>query len=76
MGDFFDAQESGELCMGCGAYVGSNHPSYCSSACKSMFDPVCHSKPAKVKCTKCEKMISPAGIDQHMEAKHKESKNV
>ena len=70
MSYFDDLVESGALCMGCGAYIGKDISGYCSNGCKVEFTPPF--KAEKVKCSKCEKMLTPSGVKQHMEAKHEE----
>lgn len=79
MSETSDMMMNGELCQGCGVYIGEDvgYPLSCASCAKGEVKPAkAKAKPIKpkVKCQVCGKKVSELGLRQHIEAVHKEPK--
>lgn len=69
MGDIADMMLEGDLCQGCGEYMGEGDgfPVWCASC-----EPAPKSNPAadKCPCTLCGKRVKFAGLKDHMRVVH------
>lgn len=77
MGEIADMMLEGELCEGCGVYIGrgaQGYPGYCSRACaqdRGAAPPKQHR--IKIRCLKCGKSFSSQyALSAHSTAKHPE----
>ena len=83
MGEIAEMMLEGDMCQWCGELLdGDGYPTVCIG-CQHAYgvdafgEPVKKKKrkaAGKISCPECGKYVSPAGLNQHMQAKHELSK--
>lgn len=73
MGDVADAMLDGDLCQGCGVYMpnGQGFPQTCSACERESHKASGPQAPIHADCPYCGKRVKAAGLQMHVDAKHK-----
>lgn len=74
MGDIADMMLDGEICEGCGDFLGGSigYPRRCASCSGEDDNEDTQAAPPakKVSCPKCKRRVKEIGLPQHMKDKH------